>query len=235
MVTPPHPSIARIASVARALRELSVDVVFIGGAIAPLLQTTPVLPRVRPTEDVDAIMASTSYNDYSATESRIRELGFGSDLTDSSHAHRWISPDGIIFDIVPLGDHLTSAGGEWDQLALDTAVTSEIERGLNIRHASGPGFLALKWAAFWDRGVDDPFRSSDLEDILALIASRHEILDEFSASAPAVQERIKVGLQWLEQHEEYDDFLAAYLGHAPGYNYVAELVRERLRVMLEFH
>ena len=232
MAAPDRLSIVQIASVARALLELSNDVVFIGGAIAPLLQTMPVLPRVRPTKDVDAIMASTSYRDHGSTESRLRELGFRPDFTNASHTHRWISPSGIVFDLVPLGDHLASAGGAWDQLALDTAVTSEIEPGLTIRHASGPGFLALKWAAFWDRGKHDPFKSEDLEDILALIASREEILDEFGAAAPAVQERIIVGLRWLENHEEYDDFLAAYLGHASGYSYVAQLVRDRMRAMI---
>jgi hypothetical protein len=188
---------------------------------------------VRPTEDVDAIIATTSYRDFGTTESRLRDLGFKADVANSSHAHRWISPDGIPFDLLPLGEHFASVGGELDRLALDTAVATEIEAGLSIRHVNGPGFLALKWAAFWDRGANDAFRSKDLEDILALIASRPEILGEFVASVPAVQQRILVGLQWLEQHAEYEDFLAAYLGHASGYDYVAQRVRERLRVMLE--
>ncbi len=56
-----HPSVQRIRRVAVALGELAGEVVFIGGAIAPLLQDDPPFEEARPTRDVDAVTASTSY------------------------------------------------------------------------------------------------------------------------------------------------------------------------------
>ncbi len=229
MTTPPHPSIARIASVARALGELSADVVFIGGSIAPLLQTDPVLPRVRPTKDVDAIVASTSYASQNVLEIRMRTLGFVTDT--SGHAHRWRAPDGTPFDLVPVGEHLGGRGSAWDQAAIDTAVISEIEPGLKVRHASAPGFLALKWAAFQDRGASDPFNSEDLEDILALVVSRNDIVAEFNGAPRALQNHVRRNLRWLLDNPAHDDLVTAYLAHAQTFQQVAQLLRTRLEQM----
>ncbi len=226
---PQHPSIARVARVARALSELSADVVFIGGSIAPLLQSDPVLPRVRPTRDVDAIVASTSYASQHTREARMRMLGFTTDT--SGHAHRWRAPDGTPFDLVPAGEHLGGTGSEWDQAAIDTAVFSEVEPGLRIRHASAPGFLGLKWAAFEDRGASDPFNSEDLEDILALIVSRNHIVAEFNGAPRPLQDYVRRNFRRLLDNPDRDDLVAAYLAHTQAFEHVAQLLRTRLEKM----
>ena len=222
------PSIARIADMARALGELSEDVVFIGGAIAPLLQTNPAIVRVRATRDVDGVVASTHYATYRALQTRLRELGFKVDISDATHAHRWSAPDGTPFDLVPAGDHLGGTGGEWDKMALQTAVDAEIEPGLTIRHASAPGFLALKWAAFWDRGADDPFSSHDLEDILALTVSRDALVNECNKAPQNIQEYVRKGFRWLIENADYDDLVAAHLRNAQSFKEVAALLRDRI-------
>jgi len=229
---PLHPSISRVAGVARALGELSGDVVFIGGAIAPLLQSNPVMPQVRPTDDVDALVASTSYGSHGAMEDKMRALGFKTESSDLKHVHRWRTPDGTPFDLVPAGEHLGGTGGVWDRAALDTAVKTQLEPGLVIRHASATGFLALKWAAFWDRGAGDPFRSEDLEDILALLVSRDSIVLEFHAAPRDVQEHIRKGLNWLKRNNDYADLVAAFLGSAAAFSHAAALLRERIAEML---
>ena len=66
-----------------ALRRITVSlgnererVVFIGGAIAPLLHTHAILPVVRPTKDVDAIVATATYADFGHLEDALRRSGF---------------------------------------------------------------------------------------------------------------------------------------------------------------
>lgn len=228
----PSPSIARIAAIARALAELSSEVVFTGGAIAPLLQTHPVIPRVRATRDVDAVVGSTSYGSYDTLQRRLRELGFGLDNSDSNHVHRWRAPDGTPFDLVPVGAHLGGTGSERDQMALETAVEMEIEPGLTIRHASAPAFLALKWAAFWDRGAQDPFASHDLEDILALIVSRDQLLNEFDQAPSNAQQECRKGFHWLLESADYDDLVAAHLGNVQSFKDVSLILRERVHHMV---
>lgn len=223
-----NPSIARIAGIARALGELSSEVVFIGGAIAPLLQTHPAIPRVRATKDVDAVVASTHYAGYHQLEVRLRDLGFKMDTSGGNHVHRWLAPDGTPFDLVPAGEHLGGTGGTWGSIALETAVEAEIEPGLKIRHASAPGFLALKWAAFWDRGAGDPFSSQDLEDILALMVSRDAIVEEVNGAPQHIQDHLKKGFVWLRGIPERDDLVAGHLGNAQSFNQVAAVLWERV-------
>jgi predicted nucleotidyltransferase len=224
----PSPSVKRIAEIARALGDLSGQVVFIGGAIAPLLQTNPPFARVRATKDVDAVVASANYADYGAFQKRLRELGFNVNMSDAKHAHRWRAPDGTPFDLVPVGDHFEGTGGEWDKMALQTAVEAEIEPGLRIRHASAPGFLALKWAAFWDRGAADPYSSHDLEDILALTVSRDTVVEECRTAPGNIQESLRKGFGWLTANPEYDDLVAAHLANAQAFKEVAALLRDRI-------
>jgi predicted nucleotidyltransferase len=233
MAAPLHPSVSRIATVARALRELAADVVFIGGAIAPLLQTRSPLPKVRATLDVDAVIASTTYSAFSTLAERLQVLGFSRDVADTKHVHRWRAPGGIPFDLVPAGEHLGGTGSSCDRLAIETAVQADIEPGLTIRHASAPGFLALKWAAFHDRGADDPFLSHDLEDILALVVSRDELSDEVRAPPPEIRDEIRRGFNWLVASPDYEDLVAANLGNSPQFGQIDALLRERVDAILE--
>lgn len=183
---------------------------------------------MRATKDVDAVVASTDYSSYNALQTRLVELGFKFDTSYTKHVHRWLAPDGTPFDLVPSGKHLGGTGSEWDRMALETAIEAEIEPGLIIRHASAPGFLALKWAAFQDRGANDPFSSQDLEDILALTVSRESILSEFNEAPPNIQDYVRRGFRWLIESPDYDDLVAAHLGNAQSSKQVGAVLRERI-------
>lgn len=120
----------------------------------------------------------------------------------------------------------------WDKMALQTAVETEIEPGLKIQHASAPGFFALKWAAFHDRGADDPFSSHDLEDILALTVSRETVAREVQEAPRNIQEHVRKGFRWLLGSPDYDDLVAAHLGNAQSFKHVATVLRQRIEQMV---
>jgi predicted nucleotidyltransferase len=225
-------SLSRVAGIARSLGDLSAEVVFIGGAIVPLLQTHPVIPVVRATSDVDAVVASTGYARFEAVQKKLESRGFKRDLVDPKHVHRWRAPDGTPFDLVPAGAHLGGTANELDNLAIGTAVEAELEAGLIIRHASAPAFLGLKWAAFWDRGAQDPFSSHDLEDMLALVVSRDTLVTELADVPQELRDHVQHGFRWLIESEDYDDLVAAHLGNAQQFRKVAELLGERIRALL---
>jgi len=209
------PELLPLVAVAKALGPLRDRVVFIGGAIAPLLQTAPVGGRIRPTDDVDGLVASAGSTEAGRMDAELRALGFRHAM-ESSHAHRWRSPDGTPFDLVPSGAHPGATASGWDRLAIETAVTTEVAPGVRARHASAPAFLALKWAAFLDRGAADPFASHDLEDILALLASRPGIVDEVVAAPVELRRFIAERAGRFLAQPTRRDLLAACLGHVPN-------------------
>lgn len=203
-----------LVRVARALGPLRDQVVFIGGAIAPLLQQEPPFAHARATSDVDAVVATTSYGRMHEVEVSLRQAGFRQGPSGGRHMYRWISPDGIPFDLVPAGEHTGGSGSSWDALAIATALTAELAPGLAIRHASAPAFLALKWAAHEDRGRTDPLTSHDLEDIVALLASRPGLPSEVAAAPKELREFVRARAGSLLADPDIRYLLAAHLNNA---------------------
>ena len=223
-----HPAVQRIARIAGALGDLLPDVVFIGGAIAPLLHVDSPFGEPRPTKDTDAVVASTRYSDVEALHENLRRRGFRQGPTDRKHIHRWYSPQNDILDLVPAGSHPGGSGQIWDRIALETS--EEVDLGLwrPVRHASAPCFLALKWAAYDDRGKEDPFGSHDLEDIFALLAARPSIANEVRESQIELREFIMAAVSKLVSSANLEDLLAAHLNNAQDPQAVAKRVRVRL-------
>ena len=214
MTAPRGPAIDRVAAVAADLGELATRVVFIGGAIAPLLQTDPPFPRARVTSDVDGVIASSTYAESEGLNRKLATRGFRQAIGDAKHVHRWIGPSGIPFDLVPAGEHLGGSGNPWDLIAIETAVGATIGAGITIRHVSASAFLAQKWAAHHDRGRADPLGSHDLEDILALMASRPSIVEEVAAAPAALRTYVAEQAKSFLADGNAEDLLAAHLNGA---------------------
>ena len=214
------PAMTLLCAVADALGPLVDRVVFIGGAIAPLLQTHPISPRVRPTNDVDGVAITASYSDFHRLQEDLRRRGFQQRAIEAEatpHAHRWTTPDGGLFDLMPAGTHLGASGNPLDRIAIESAESIQIERPgaatLVVHHASAPAFLGLKWAAYQDRGESDLFGSHDIEDILAVLASRPAVEQECAAIlAPRLRVAIAAMAQTLITDEQtLGELLAAHV------------------------
>jgi hypothetical protein len=213
VTAPRGPAIDRVASVAADLGDLATRVVFVGGAIAPLLQTDPPFPRARITSDVDGVVARGTYAESERLHRQLAERGFRQAIGDTKHVHRWMGPSGVPFDLVPTGEHLGGSGNPWDAIAIATAVEAGIARGMTIRHASASAFLAQKWAAHHDRGRLDPLGSRDLEDILALLASRPTILEEVAVAPIALKAYVAEQANNFLADANAEDLLAAHLNN----------------------
>jgi hypothetical protein len=157
----------RLRRIARRLGPLTERVVFLGGAVAPLLQTEDSLPRIRPTTDVDAVIATSSYaeleplrdalrdtlREASRDASRARGCSLATRTLErgsTMHTHRWLAPDGGgPFDLVPVGSHAGGTGAGVDAYAIASAVRADLREHDEAtpcvaRHASPAAFLALK-------------------------------------------------------------------------------------------
>lgn len=229
------PSLDRLVRVATALGDLRQQVVFIGGAVAPLLQTHPPFPRVRPTKDVDGVVASTSYGNAARLHTALQARGFALDTRSTAHVHRWMLPcpplrESIAFDLVPAGSRLGGTGSLWDQFAIETATETTLG-GITFRHVSVPGFLGLKWAAHHDRGADDPLMSHDLEDLLALVAARPSIVDEVAVAPGVLRDMLRDEAAAFLRDPDVAELLDAHLNNAIDRAAVVAIVHERLTAM----
>lgn len=223
-----HPSVLRLKRVAMALGELAAEVVFIGGAVSPLLQEDPPFDQARVTKDVDGIIATSRYTDIAKIGKKLEQKGF-QHSTAARHIHKWTSPEGDELDLVPAGQHIGASGQAWDEYAADDNVQADLGDGVIVRHASSAAFLALKWAAFKDRGEQDPGRSHDLEDIAAVVVSRPGIVDEVRMAPENVRKFIVERTQLFLRDDRAEDYLAGCFNHAqdPAYTFNRAVTRLR--------
>jgi len=113
-------------------------------------------------------------------------------------------------------------------MAIETADTFTFENGISILHVSAPSFLAQKWVAHQDRGAADPLNSHDLEDILALLASRPEIVGEVAAAPDELRRYLAARASEFLEDRNGEDLLAAHLNNAQEPAATIKAVREIL-------
>lgn len=125
------------------------DLVFVGGCVTNLLVTDPAVGDPRPTLDVDAIAAITSYAAYAAFGERLRRLGFVEDTTEGAPLCRWVQAN-VILDVMPLDEHILGFSNRWYRAAMEAANAIGLSEGLSIRVITAPYFIATKLEAFKD-------------------------------------------------------------------------------------
>lgn len=194
------------------LGALAEEMVFLGGCATGLLITDAAAPLIRATKDVDAIAEVASLIEYHRLAKQLRGLGFSEDQSPDAPICRW-QAGGILLDVMPTHPDILGFGNEWYQPAFDAAVRVALPSGKKIRMVSAPYFLATKLAAFDGRGQGDYMMSHDMEDIIAVLDGRPEIVDEVRNCNQKLRDHIRVRLAALMKA---DRFLEALPGHMPG-------------------
>lgn len=139
----PNRNLELLADAARLLKPLLRELVFVGGATTALLITDKGASEVRPTYDVDAIAAITSYAAYTAFSERLRSLGFTEDVTEDAPICRWRQQE-MVLDVMPLDPAILGFSNRWYKSAMDTAEERELEADLRIRVINPVYFCATK-------------------------------------------------------------------------------------------
>jgi predicted nucleotidyltransferase len=207
-IDPRNPNLARLTSAARKLEPLFDQIVFVGGCVTGLLLTDPAAAPVRPTLDVDAIVAISSYADFTLLEKQMRELGFHESHAEGVPVCRWISGD-LILDLMPTDASILGFGNRWYQPALENAQRTRIGE-YEIRLITAPYFLATKLVAFHGRGRNDFRISHDLEDTVTVVDGRPETVKEVHRAPADLQKYLSEEFRALLSNR---DFLEALPGH----------------------
>lgn len=221
---------SEIVQVSRALDEINLQHVFVGGAVAPLLITDQGASHIRPTDDIDAVVRVASRCSYHAIEEQLRSHGFQHDIEGPICRWRF---DGCAVDIMPIDGDVLGFSNKWYPEALKSSIDYAITDSESVPLPTAPIFIATKIEAFKQRGNEDYYASHDLEDIIAIIDGRPELVDEVRQAAPDVQTFLRNTFKsWLG----ISDFTYALPGHLPYpgvSNERAQIVERRISQMCE--
>ena len=204
-----HTNIVRIKAVANALGSLNKKIVFVGGATISLYPDRPVF-EIRPTDDVDVIIEILNYQDRTALEQRLLEIGFSPDI-ESGVVCRY-NIQGIIVDIMPTNDPSIGFHNKWYPAGFNHAIDYEIDEYCSVKILSAPFFIASKLEAFKGRGKNDGRTSQDFEDILYILENRSSIWEEINNSNVNVLNYLRSEflnllkspyiIEWIDGHVE---------------------------------
>jgi len=178
-----NPNIEILELAVDQLDDLADEMVFLGGCATGLLITDPAAPPIRATKDVDAIVQVVSRAEYYRLADRLRGKGFSEDDSDDAPICRWKN-ETVILDVMPTDSDILGFGNEWYVSAIENAETTELPSGKKIRMVSAPYFLITKLEAFNGRGNNDYILSHDIEDIVAVLDGRPELVEEVKNAEP---------------------------------------------------
>lgn len=199
-----------LVTVARRLGAVRERIVFVGGMVRGLLITDTAASQYRPTDDVDLIVNVASRLAYDRLSQELRALGFREDASEGAPICRWII-DGIQVDVMPDDGKILGFRNTWYASALRCPLLVTLD-GEPLRIIDPPHFCATKLEAFGDRGQGD-FYHHDLEDVIAVVDGRVELLGELKKTDPAVRSYLGKSIAHLLANRNFLDSLP---GHLPG-------------------
>lgn len=223
------PNRALFEEVVGLLAPVLDELVFVGGCTTGFFVTDPAATAIRPTKDVDAIVDVTSYAKYTALADRLRALGLVEDISEGAPLCRWRHGH-VIVDVMPTDASVLGFSNRWYPDAIETAQTFRIA-GHAVRIVTPALFLATKLVAFHGRGGDDFLTSHDLEDIIAVIDGRPEIVGDVAHASADVRAYIASEIQAFLDNPDFVEALAGFLLPDPASQARRRLLEERLRMI----
>lgn len=215
---------AQLLLICQAVKPLLDRFVLVGGCATELLITTITASEPRPTDDVDMVVEIVNLSDYYELSKQMRQLGFSQTADDHGVICRW-RKDHIKLDLMPSESKILGFSNSWYPLAITSA--DVIKFGdYQIRVIRPAVFICTKLEAFNSRGRNNFLSSHDLEDLVAVIDGRHDIIDEIKSSPESVQGFLKQQFESLLTNSEFQDALPGHLPPDPA-------SQERLPLLLE--
>ena len=161
---------------------------------------------------MDAIVQVSSLAAYQHLSEKLRKQGFCEDTSNGAPLCRWVSGE-VILDVMPTESHILGFGNRWYGPAVKHAEPFTLPSGDEIHLVTAPYFLCTKLEAFDGRGGGDYLLSHDIEDIIAVLDGRPEIVDEIRKSDPALVNEICIRFGQLLGDTR---FVGALSGHMPS-------------------
>lgn len=230
MVRRQNPNLELLELAVAALGPLADELVFLGGCATGLLITDAAAPPIRATEDVDVITEVASLQDYHALEQRLRALGFAEDKSEDAPICRW-KGNGVLLDVMPTDESVIGFGNSFFKPAMLAAQPVPLPSGAVIGMVTAPWFLLTKLAAFDDRGNGDYVLSHDMEDIVAVIDGRPELMTEVEQLGESMRQELAHRFASLQDDRNFMAALSGYMLTDASSQARVPIVEERIKVI----
>lgn len=201
-------NIQRLEVVLLAIGKLSEQLVFTGGAVVELYLENPA--QMRPTKDIDCILAVNTLVQYHAFEEVLFEQGFENAgfSEPGSPICRYKYKD-ILLDIMPTNKAVLGFTNRWFKEAFDNPISISLPSGRHVRLASLPYMLAIKLEAMINRANSDFRTSRDLEDLVLLFDGRKNSKDQIEKAPKSVRHYIQNTLTDLLENSNFLEAIRA--------------------------
>ena len=182
-----------IQKIANALGALNKEVVYVGGATVSLYINDPAAEDVRPTKDVGISLSIATVGELDKVRVELIKRGFNQSSKDKIICR--FRYEDILVDVMNTKAVGWAPANPWFEPGFKHKKTIDIE-GQKIQILSLDYFLASKFAAFNNRGANEPRTSHDFEDIIYIFDNCTDIVEQL------VQAKEDVKPFLMEQLEE---------------------------------
>ena len=218
-----------LASIRTALGPVAEELVFTGGRVVQEYFVVPALDGPRVTLDADAICQARTYVEYEALGTRLRARGFTQTADRAAPPYRW-RKDELLLDVVPADGDVLGFTNQWYREGLSSAEDVTLARGLRIRILSAPYFVASKLEAFQGRGEGDAQSSHDIEDIVAVLATRPTLTEEMENAVGPVGRWVALQLEEVLPQARRRELVSGHLPPTAPADLVDVVVRRIGRI-----
>jgi hypothetical protein len=181
-----------VKKVATALGELNDEVAYIGGATLSIYADDPIAEDVRPTKDVDIMLRIATFAELAALQDKLASKNIYPDPEAEINCR--FKYDDVLIDVMSTKEVGWAPSDPWFEPGFKTLMKYKLDDEVTIRVFTAPYFLATKFSAFHDRG-NDPRTSTDFEDIVYVLDSRLNIVDEIRSAPSNVRDYLKEHLE----------------------------------------
>ena len=219
-----------VKKVATALGELNDEVAYVGGATVSIYADDPIAEDVRPTKDVDIMLRIATSAELAALQDKLASKSIYPD--PEANVNCRFKYEDVLIDVMSTKEVGWAPSDPWFEPGFKSLMKYKLDDEVTIRVFTAPFFLATKFSAFHDR-ANDPRTSTDFEDIVYVLDSRVNIVDEIRNAPNDVQNYLKDQLK-IFLRTDMGESISCHLSPFQGDERLA-LLREKVRSILDIN
>ena len=205
-----HQAVGLLEQALDALGPLAERMVFVGGAVIPLVVESAFQTDARVTADVDCVVGAQTHGQFHEIEAALRRLGFapGVEPGDPICRHRHGT---VILDVMPVRE-LGFGHNRWYAAGVASCHGARLPSGRLVQIFRLAYLFGSKIEAFHGRGIADPFASDDMADLVLLMEGCPGLLEDItSIDDAALKEAIAGWADAMLRRPDLSDLLDGHL------------------------